>query len=168
MPAHESMPLWEYAGGALSPEARKGVEEHVATCTDCAATLETMRVSRSVLDYAELAPPPRVDGRRVDSAVKEAAARKLSQPRWSSWRLAFAGGAVAACAAALVLFLRSPVPESQPPVMVAEPAPPVAPPEPVAVPIPIPSPPRSTSRVEASRNAVRWTSGTAQRPLRVK
>lgn len=153
MAAHD-LPLWEYAAGALPPDTRQRVQEHVAGCAECAGVLEGIRATRNVLDFAELAPPPKVDWRRVDGPVRAAAEQKLARRGWLTG-FAFAGGAaVAACAVAVVLVLqpwKKPVAPAGEPVPIAR----VAPAE-----------PPSGTRVESSFDAVLWANGDVDHGLR--
>ena len=83
--------LPDLAVGALDAATRARVEEHLATCADCASELETLRLVR-----AGFSSTPAVDVARVVAAlpkpVASAAVQRGAQPvrRWLDWRVAAA------------------------------------------------------------------------------
>jgi Putative zinc-finger len=101
-----------YAAGRLAGAERARVEEHVAGCADCAATVEMLRVAHQVMTQdappidvsrivATLPAPPQAVGRPVlvlstaeagDRAVPPAAQRPRRssgyRPMWTGWRIA--------------------------------------------------------------------------------
>jgi len=84
--------LPELAAGTLDAATSARVEEHVASCAECASELETLRLVRSAF-----AKSPRVDTSRIVMAlprpvVPARRARAASAPvkRWIDWRIAAA------------------------------------------------------------------------------
>ena len=83
--------LPELVAGALDAATRARVEQHVASCAECASELETLRLVRSA--YASA---PAVDARRIVAALPKPApsARVVPTPRpvrrWMDWRVAAA------------------------------------------------------------------------------
>jgi anti-sigma factor RsiW len=83
--------LPELAAGTLDAATRARVEQHVASCAECASELETLRLVRSA--YAS---QPAVDMRRVVAALPKAAPAARVAPgakpitRWMDWRVAAA------------------------------------------------------------------------------
>jgi hypothetical protein len=111
--AHERESLWEYARGGLPREDAERVAAHLALCGDCALALDEVRTAQSVLQPGPVPPLSPTRWREVDAAVLEMARRELGQHGWlSSLRSlwsgipagAWVGAAVAAAAAAFVLF----------------------------------------------------------------
>src|SRR5262245_53912957 len=83
--------LPELAAGTLDDATRARVERHVASCAECAAELETLRLVRSAY-----AATPAVDVRRIVAAlpkpapVTQRAHRSQPVKRWVDWRVAAA------------------------------------------------------------------------------
>ena len=87
--------LPELAAGTLDAATRVRVEQHVASCAECASELETLRLVRSA--YASA---PAVDARRIVAALPKptrsarGSARVAPAPkpvrRWMDWRVAAA------------------------------------------------------------------------------
>lgn len=85
--------LPDLAAGSLDAAARARVEQHVATCADCASELETLRLVRS-----SFRDTPTVDVARIVAALPRPAAtrnpaaahRTGSVKRWMDWRVAAA------------------------------------------------------------------------------
>lgn len=83
--------LPELAAGTLDAATRARVEQHVASCVECASELETLRLVRSA--YASA---PAVDVRRIVAALPKAApaarvaATRTRITRWMDWRVAAA------------------------------------------------------------------------------
>jgi len=83
--------LPELAAGTLDAPTRARVEAHVATCTECASELETLRLVRGAFASA-----PAVDTRRIVAALpKPPIVAPLPRPqvaprRWMDWRVAAA------------------------------------------------------------------------------
>ncbi len=96
---------------------RPGLDEHLASCESCRQALAGYRKAADALCGAE-PPAQSEDGRRRQIAAALRAARSQparTAPRFRGWT-AFAGGALATAAAALVAFiaLRVPDPTSSP------------------------------------------------------
>ena len=84
--------LPELAAGTLDAATRARLEQHIASCAECASELETLRLVRSA--YASA---PAVDVRRIAAALSKAAppaprAASTRKPitRWMDWRVAAA------------------------------------------------------------------------------
>ena len=84
--------LPELAAGTLDAATRARVEQHVASCAECASELETLRLVRAAYVNA-----PAVDVHRIVAALPKAApaplhVRATSRPitRWTDWRVAAA------------------------------------------------------------------------------
>jgi hypothetical protein len=85
--------LPDLAAGTLDAAARARVEQHVATCAECASELETLRLVRSSFRDA-----PAVDVARIIAALPRPAAAGNAAPaqrtgsvkRWMDWRVAAA------------------------------------------------------------------------------
>jgi hypothetical protein len=83
--------LPDLVAGLLDAATRARVEEHVATCAECASELETLRLVR-----AAFASAPTIDARRVVAALPKPSivARPVARPtpvkRWLDWRIAAA------------------------------------------------------------------------------
>jgi hypothetical protein len=83
--------LPELAAGTLDAPTRVRVEQHVASCQECASELETLRLVRSA--YAST---PAFDVRRIAAALpKPSPARSVAptrtpMTRWMDWRVAAA------------------------------------------------------------------------------
>jgi len=83
--------LPELAAGTLDAATRALVEQHVATCAECASELETLRLVKSAFASA-----PTVDvGRIVAALPKPASAPRSARGsapvrRWMDWRVAAA------------------------------------------------------------------------------
>lgn len=108
-----------YAAGRLAGTERTRVEEHVAGCAECAATVEMLRAAHQVMMQdaprvdvsrivAALPAPPQPAGRPVlilspaeasDRAVPPAAKRPHRssgyRPMWTGWRIAAAVSTIA-------------------------------------------------------------------------
>jgi putative zinc finger protein len=83
--------LPELAAGTLDAGTRARVEQHVASCAECASELDTLRLVRSAY-----AITPAVDVRKIVSALPNAvptprvAPTPQSVKRWLDWRVAAA------------------------------------------------------------------------------
>ena len=83
--------LPELVAGTLDAATRARVEQHVASCAECASELETLRLVRSA--YASA---PAVDVRRIAAALPKPAPALVAAPpreqmrRWVDWRVAAA------------------------------------------------------------------------------
>jgi hypothetical protein len=83
--------LPELVAGTPDARTRARVEEHVASCTECASELETLRAVRGAYSSA-----PAIDVRRVVAALPKpamasATARHTAPAkRWLDWRIAAA------------------------------------------------------------------------------
>jgi hypothetical protein len=83
--------LPELAAGTLDARTRARVEEHVASCAECASELETLKLVRGA--YASA---PAIDTRRIVAALPKppvaAPAPRSQAPvrRWMDWRVAAA------------------------------------------------------------------------------
>jgi anti-sigma factor RsiW len=83
--------LPELAAGTLDAATRARVDEHVASCTECASELETLRAVRGAYATA-----PAIDVSRVVAALpKPAVASVIGRgpapaKRWLDWRIAAA------------------------------------------------------------------------------
>jgi anti-sigma factor RsiW len=83
--------LPELAAGTLDAATQARVEQHVATCAECASELETLRLVKSAFASA-----PNVDvGRIVAALPKPASAPRSARGsapvrRWMDWRVAAA------------------------------------------------------------------------------
>ena len=113
--AHVREELGGYTLGALEPEEREAVEEHLARCPDCAAEQARLAGLPALLAHAEgleiPAPPAAVEERVLDRIAQERGAanrrRRSRLPGWARGRTLLAGGlagaALGAGATALVL-----------------------------------------------------------------
>ena len=83
--------LPELAAGTLDAATRARVEQHVASCAECASELDTLRLVRSAY-----ATTPAVDVRRIVAALPRAVPTPRVVPapqpikRWMDWRVAAA------------------------------------------------------------------------------
>ena len=83
--------LPELAAGTLDAATRARVEQHVASCAECASELETLRLVR-----AAYANAPAVEVQRIVAALPKAPeplhVRATPRPisRWTDWRVAAA------------------------------------------------------------------------------
>ena len=82
--------LPELAAGTLDARTRAQVEEHVASCAECASELETLKLVRGAYAAA-----PAIDVRRIVAALPKApvaAPARTTAPvrRWMDWRVAAA------------------------------------------------------------------------------
>ena len=82
--------LPELAAGTLDARTRARVQEHVASCAECASELETLKLVRGAYGTA-----PAIDTRRIAAAlpkppVSAPAAGKEPVRRWMDWRVAAA------------------------------------------------------------------------------
>jgi anti-sigma factor RsiW len=84
--------LPELVAGLLDAATRARVEQHVATCADCASELETLRLVK-----AAFAGGPTIDARRIvaalptpPNAARPAAHRSAMVKPWLDWRIAAA------------------------------------------------------------------------------
>lgn len=107
MARHEHPSLWALVAGELDADARGRVEAHVATCAECAQTLEQVRQSRAVLQEGRGVTPP-MHAATMGEGLRAEAARRMARgaprARWP-WAVALAG----ACAAMLAFWmLRAP------------------------------------------------------------
>ena len=81
--------LPELAAGTLDARTRARVEQHVASCAECASELDTLRLVR-----AAYATTPAVDVRKIVSALPKAVPTPRLAPtpqpikRWMDWRVA--------------------------------------------------------------------------------
>ena len=132
--------------GTVDAATRARVEEHVASCAECASELETLRLVRSAYATA-----PSVDVRRVVAAlpkprgVQADTGRATRVKRWVDWRVAAALTTITVGALSLAVSERSStrVDDSRPDTsMSAMPTAPV--PAPVAA-VPRPTPRRADS-----------------------
>jgi hypothetical protein len=67
----------------LTPEARRGIEAHVAVCADCREELELLRAAQASMRRA-----PAVDVGRIVAALP--APRRPAKRAWAGWRAAAA------------------------------------------------------------------------------
>lgn len=90
--------LCDVVHATLAGAERRRVEDHVATCADCAAELALLRRARAVLARAT----PAVDASRIAAAIprRQDARRPM---RFSTWRVAATIAVVAIGAASLSL-----------------------------------------------------------------
>ena len=82
--------LPELAAGTLDAATRARVEEHVASCAECASELETLRAVRAAYRNA-----PAIDVSRIAAALPKPALTRVVRPhapmkRWLDWRVAAA------------------------------------------------------------------------------
>jgi len=83
--------LPELVAGTLDAATRARVEEHVASCAECASELETLRAVR-----AAYATAPSIDVSRIVAALPKpvaaphAPAQRTPVKRWLDWRIAAA------------------------------------------------------------------------------
>lgn len=132
--------------GTADAATRARVEDHVASCAECASELETLRLVRSAY-----AAGPAIDVRRVVAALPKPpgalahARRGAAGKRWADWRVAAALTTITVGALSLAVSQRSStrVDDSRPDISIT--APPITPaPERVAA-GPRPAPRRADS-----------------------
>lgn len=83
--------LPELVAGTLDARTRARVEEHVASCTECASELETLRAVRGAYSAAPAIDVSRVVAALPKPAMASAAARHAAPAkRWLDWRIAAA------------------------------------------------------------------------------
>ena len=110
--------LPELAAGTLDARTRARVEEHVASCAECASELETLKLVRGA--YAAV---PSIDTRRIVAALpKPPAATPVSAAssttpvrRWMDWRVAAALTMITVGGLSIVL-KRQATPDAPPPI----------------------------------------------------
>jgi hypothetical protein len=83
--------LPDFVSGSVDAATRARVEEHIATCAECASEVETLRLVRSAF-----AATPAIDIQRVVAALPKPAAAtragggRAPVKRWMDWRIAAA------------------------------------------------------------------------------
>lgn len=82
----ERLPEWLH--GTLPASERAVVDAHLATCAECAAELDVLRVAMATL---RARPVPRIDTRAIVAALPKPASRQAPRPSFASrWRIAAA------------------------------------------------------------------------------
>jgi anti-sigma factor RsiW len=114
----EALRVQAYFDGELDAADALRVEEHLASCPECASAIEELDRNRSELRNAAYYRAPAALRTAVTAAIAEAsgppASRRVLIPRTRAfWSGAGAGAFASALAAALALFLMVPSPSSE-------------------------------------------------------
>lgn len=93
-----------YVLGALEPDEADALERHIATCTECASEVETMRgtLEAFAASAPALTPPRRLRGRVLRAVRREAGGARSGRLGWAP-RLALAGAAAAIALAVVIV-----------------------------------------------------------------
>jgi len=93
-----------YVLGALEPEEADALERHIATCSECAGEVETLRgtLDAFAASAPALTPPRRLRGRVLRAVRREAGTTHGRRLGWTP-RLALAGAAAAIALAAVIV-----------------------------------------------------------------